>query len=230
MKILVTGSFGMFGLNVVPALVADRHDIRAMDLKIGRDCRRRADAEMYCNGIDVVVHLAAIPWGMPKYTARDYWRTNVQATAVMVDAAVTCGVKRFVLASSTGYYGFQRGWPFDDDTAYVDDLNVVQRYGICINPERMPSMDADQRSRLHYMTSKVGAETALAARAIGGEIEGVVLRFAPVTPEPYEWGLWCRKPTAVAAVQKAVTMDVYRPLSTFNVGEPCAILPELLST
>ena len=230
MTILVTGSNGMFGRNIVPALTADGHEIRHMDLSNGHDCRRLGDAELMCRDIDTVVHLAAIPWGMPKYSARDYWKTNVQATAMMVDAAVLCGVKRFVLASSTGYYGAQRGWPLGTEPLFIDDMNVIQRFGICTDPERMPDMDADQRSRLHYMTSKVGAETALAARAIGGEIHGVVLRFAPVTPEPYEWGLWCQKSTAVAAVKRAVEMPQDRPFDVYNVGDPCDMLPELLST
>ena len=226
MKILVTGSGGMFGSRIVPALIADGNDVSHLDLRQGLDVRDRDDAHIACVGIDTVIHLAAIPWGQPKYSASDYWSINVTGTAVMVDAAINRGVKRFILASSTGYYGFQRGWPFGNNRAWLDDMNATQRYGIQMNPELMPDWNAAQRSRLHYMTSKIGAEAALSARAIGEEIHGVVLRFAPVTPEPYEWGIWCTKERAVATILSVLHADAQRPFEVYNVGEECEILPE----
>lgn len=230
MIVLVTGSLGVFGRYIVPALIDAGHTVRHYDILQGLDVRDRDALSLHLDGVDIIVHLAAIPWGMPKYSAKDYWTVNVDGTSILTDAAIEAGVERLILASSTGYYGFQRGWPFGTKPAHVNDLNVVQRYGICTEPGRLPKMNAEERSRLHYMTSKVGAETALAARAIGGEIQGVVLRFAPVVNEPYEWGIWCTTQCAVNAVLGVIGDDQERPFVVWNVGEPCDILPECYAT
>ena len=78
---------------------------------------RDADAlAPLCQGVDVVVHLAAIAGVRPSIPlAPRYYDFNVTATATVLGVARAAGVGRFVLASSSSVYGGNEKVPFAED-------------------------------------------------------------------------------------------------------------------
>jgi UDP-glucose 4-epimerase len=129
-EFLVTGGAGFIGSNLVESLLRAGHDVRALDdFSSGRrenlatveawasagssrftliegdicdagDCRRAVD------GVDYVLHLAAVP--SVQRSVENPTRTNevnVTGTLNMLMAGRASGVKRFVFASSSSLYG-----------------------------------------------------------------------------------------------------------------------------
>lgn len=111
MRILLTGATGGLGRNTALHLRSNGHEV----LCTGRDLRALADLaaagfetkvadlvldplDPLCRGREVVVHTAArsSPWG----TWERFHDDNILATRRLLEAACTCGVRRFVHTSS----------------------------------------------------------------------------------------------------------------------------------
>lgn len=121
-RYLVTGGAGFIGSHVVDVLVARGDTVRVVDdLSTGRrtnlaghpdidlieaDLAERQVAEAAVAGVDLVIHLAAIP-SVPRSVRepRRSHRANVEATHELLLAARDAGVRRVVLASSSSVYG-----------------------------------------------------------------------------------------------------------------------------
>jgi len=112
MKILLTGSSGPKVGATVAARLAGEHDVVGLDLQPApttthvADITRITDWQPYLEGVDAVIHFAALH--APHRTTRsraDFIRLNVAATASLVESAQRSGVKRFLLASTTSVYG-----------------------------------------------------------------------------------------------------------------------------
>ena len=123
MRYLVTGGAGFIGSNIVEELLKRGHSVRVLDnfstgkrenLKlfdkdielIEGDIRSYHIVKQAVNGIDVVLHQAALP-SVPRsindpITSNE---VNVGGTLNMLDASKEAGVKRFVFASSSSIYG-----------------------------------------------------------------------------------------------------------------------------
>ena len=120
---LVTGGAGFIGSNIVQALVARNHEVRVLDdFSTGRPENLAGVldriqliqgsivdpdvAHKAVMGVDYVLHQAAIP-SVPRSIenplATD--EVNVRGTLVMLLAARSAGVRRFVFASSSSVYG-----------------------------------------------------------------------------------------------------------------------------
>ncbi len=126
---LVTGAAGFIGSNLVDALLSLGHQVTALDnLSNGRadnladlqnhpehrqrfrfiegDIRDAQCAESACEGVDYVLHQAALG-SVPRSISEPqlYHDNNVTGTLNMLMAARNAKVKRFVWASSSSVYG-----------------------------------------------------------------------------------------------------------------------------
>ena len=98
-KVLVTGGSGFLGRHVVDALVGEGHEVRILDRvanpahpalsRVGDICEPN-DCRDAMNGVDVLVHLAALYRDdvRPKSL---YYKVNVEGTERLLEAATTAG-------------------------------------------------------------------------------------------------------------------------------------------
>jgi nucleoside-diphosphate-sugar epimerase len=135
MKILVTGGAGYVGSVLMPLLLAEGHQVRtldnlthggrsllgiwdhpAFDFRRG-DIRRPEDVRAALEGMDGVVHLAAIV-GDPACAREPQLarEVNQQASLSLLEESVRAGVRRFVFASTCSNYG-----RVPDSDTYVDE-------------------------------------------------------------------------------------------------------------
>ena len=119
MKILVVGSTGVLGRNVIPRLIERGHAVRAIvrraeqarfleqmgvETCIG-DIFDRTSLEDAARGMELALHLAT---AIPKSGSQDWSlndRVRREGTRNLLAAAAKSGVKRFILQSITLLYG-----------------------------------------------------------------------------------------------------------------------------
>ena len=128
MKVLVTGGAGFIGSHVVDKLRVAGHEPRILDLTpsayhpevatvLGDICER-STVERALEGIDTVIHLAAV--ADVDQVAKDPTltdRINTRGTQILLEGARTTSVRRFVYASTIWVYGDAAGpQALDEDT------------------------------------------------------------------------------------------------------------------
>lgn len=126
MKYLVTGGAGFIGTNLVEQLVRDGHKVIVVDNLSAGDKDRLPPAVVFyemdirdtellqekCHGVDIIVHLAALP--RVQFSIEEPVIThdvNVNGTLSVLEAARASGVKRVVYAASSSAYGDQETLP-----------------------------------------------------------------------------------------------------------------------
>jgi UDP-glucose 4-epimerase len=134
---IVTGGAGFIGSHVVDALIAAGRRVRVIDnLASGRrenlaahadsalfqlvdaDVSDRAALDTAFQGAERVFHLAALADIVPSIQNPDtYFRTNVDGTYAVVQAALAAGVRRFVYAASSSCYGIPDAYPTPETAA-----------------------------------------------------------------------------------------------------------------
>jgi UDP-glucose 4-epimerase len=166
-RVLVTGGSGFIGRHVVAALtraggsvrVADHvaHDGADVPTVVGdladpEICRRAVE------GIDAIVHLAALTSVLGSIERPvDFHRTNVEATAHLLEAARQAEVGSFVFASSNAVVGDVGSTPITEDIA----IRPLTPYG----------------------ATKAAAEMLIAGYAGAYGLRAPVLRFSNVYGE-----------------------------------------------
>ncbi|NNM27672.1 MAG: SDR family oxidoreductase [Phycisphaerales bacterium] len=135
MQVLVSGHHGYIGAVLVPALLADGHDVVGMDSNlfagsvfptpapavdvpvIRGDIRDARPADFA--GIDVVIHLAALsndPLGdLDPALTREI---NFDASQRLAELAKAAGVRRFLFSSSCSTYGAAGDRPLDESASF----------------------------------------------------------------------------------------------------------------
>lgn len=169
MRVLVTGGRGTLGRALLPLLVAAGHDPVVLDLEeaSGGDIRNDEDVRRAAEGVDLIVHAAAIHGiHLATHTPRDFHDLNVTGTFNVWQAAVAERVKGVVFSSTMGVYGESRRPQGEDDVVAVhEDLPLLPTdiYGYS-------KVVGEEMCRLHW-------------RANG--IPSVALRFGMFVPEPF---------------------------------------------
>jgi UDP-glucose 4-epimerase len=163
-KLVCTGGSGRLGRHVVSLLrgtcrvtVLDTAPPPGSDRFVQGDVTDTAALRGAFAGQDAVVHLAAIPnprTAPPEVT----FRTNVQGTFAVLQAAEDAGVRRVVVASSDSVVGFHYNPP-DWKPQY---LPIDERHPLC--PTEF------------YSLSKQVTETICRSYAQRGRLEVVVIR------------------------------------------------------
>lgn len=139
MKVLVTGGAGYIGSTLAPMLLADGHAVRVLDTLIHGggallpvwshpkfefirgDVRDRDAVSRSLEGVDAVVHLAAIVGDPACSRQPDLAKeTNLDASLALLEEARRRGISRFVFASTCSNYG-----RMSDPTSYVDETSVL---------------------------------------------------------------------------------------------------------
>ena len=129
---LVTGGAGFIGTNLCERLLRDGHAVRVVDnLVAGKAERLPASVEFHkldicdtkalterMHGVDVVVHLAALP--RVQFSIQhpfEAQHANVDGTLSVLEAVRQAGVKRVVYAASSSAYGDQEILPLSETLA-----------------------------------------------------------------------------------------------------------------
>src|SRR5947207_10884777 len=128
MKVLITGGAGFIGSHLADRLLADGHEVRALDdldaqvhpqggrpeyldgdveLQVG-DVRDHDAVRRGLEGVDAVVHFAAaVGVGQSMYEIERYTSINAIGAAVLLEEAVECRdqIRKLLVASSMSIYG-----------------------------------------------------------------------------------------------------------------------------
>ena len=101
MKVLVTGSRGFVGKELVIALKKTGFEVREFDLSLGNDLSDEKQCEEAAKGNEIVFHLAAV---LDEESPLLH-KVNVEGTKNILEASAKARVKQFVFLSSVGVHG-----------------------------------------------------------------------------------------------------------------------------
>ena len=175
MRILVTGAAGLIGSGVA-ARLASEHEVIGLDLRPGKhvaivgDCHDVMEWRHRLGSVDAIVHTAALHAPhVGRHSDADFRRTNVEATAHLLELAVEIGARYFVLTSTTSLYG--HALQAEGKAAWVDELLEPQPRDV-------------------YDETKLEAERLVASASSAMTVTS--LRMSRCFPEPEQQMAWYR--------------------------------------
>lgn len=227
MRYVVTGAAGFIGSHLTEALLANGHEVVAVDcftdyyepaLKEENasafDVSRLdlAEEELALDGFDGVFHLAGQPGVRSSFADFDvYVRRNIVATQKVSESAARAGV-RVVLASSSSIYGDAETYPTAEDAR----PQPISPYGItklaCEHLARAYGLDAVSLRYFTVYGPRQRPDMAF-ARVVDALVRGDSF-------ELYGDGLQSRSFTFVSDVVDATVAAMQRGVAgaTYNVG------------
>ena len=105
MKVLLTGSSGFAGKEVVKALKQHKHKVIEYDLDKGKNILNEEQLLEEMKNSDAVIHLA----GIVENKNPKLWEINVEGTQKVAQAAKKAKIKKLIYISSTAVYGYTKG-------------------------------------------------------------------------------------------------------------------------
>ncbi|MEW6295627.1 MAG: NAD(P)-dependent oxidoreductase [Candidatus Diapherotrites archaeon] len=103
MKILVTGSQGFIGKELVKELKQRNYEVKEFDLGSGQDLLNEKQVREAVKGSGVVIHLAAII--SDEFPKDKFFSVNVKGTENLLEASAKENIRKFIFVSSVGVYG-----------------------------------------------------------------------------------------------------------------------------
>ena len=141
--VLITGGAGYLGSTFIREALSAGYRVRCLDLLVygGRavvgflnhpdfefikgDIRVKADVERALDGVDHVVHMAAIVGDVPCQAApKAAYQINFSGTCQLADLARARGVRRFIFASTCSNYGITEGDRLVDETSPLRPVSL----------------------------------------------------------------------------------------------------------
>ena len=170
MRVLVTGSSGQLGAEVVRQLACRGDEVAGLDLCAGERTTHVGsitDAQLIADlarGVNAIVHTASLHAAhLASHAPNDFVETNVNGTINLLDAAARHGVMRFVYTSTTSLYG--HALECDEQAVWVTE-------------------DLVPRPRDIYDVTKLAAEQLCAVAARQHGLTCLSLRVSRFYPEP----------------------------------------------
>jgi len=126
-KVLITGSSGQLGRELVKLLKDNNYDVIGIDIVVSPttdkliDIRNSDAVNQIVAGVDAIIHTAAIHGKHYElnYPREEFIRTNINGTYNLLNACVLNGVKKFLYTSTTSIYG--KAMESDKQAVWVDE-------------------------------------------------------------------------------------------------------------
>jgi len=217
-KIAVTGASGLIGKALVPALVADRHEVVRLVRRPGTGpgertwdpASRHLDPQTLAD-VDAVVHLAGA--GVADHRWTDAWKAQVVASRLDGTTAVAHAVARpggprvLLSASAIGYYGDTGDRPTDETGASGEGFlaDVCRQW----EAATAPAEDAGVRV-VHLRTGIVLDRTG---GALATQLPLFRARLGAPLGTGYQWTSWISMRDEVDAIRHCLRAQVSGPVN-----------------
>lgn len=142
-RILVTGGWGYIGYVLTKKLLEKGYSVTVLDnvtnnsisnfyqnpnlTIINGDIRKPTDIDNSLEGVESVIHLAAISGGVSGELNKELTKlVNFESFKLLIEEAKNAGVKRFINASTFGVYGNKYKQPLSEDLPVkpVDEYSI----------------------------------------------------------------------------------------------------------
>ena len=206
-KILITGSEGLIGKIIIPALKKEGHNLILLDKKGKNPVDLLKDKiKPYFEGVETVIHLAIEGglWDNKKKTLK-----NVEMLWNVLEACKKVNVKRIVNASSINVYNYSG--------LYLEKKKINSSTPLC--PHAKENWKERKQISFYYSTSKILGENLVKSYRNTFGIFALNLRFGAVHPdnhpypnEPDDNAIWISHEDLIEIIKRAINFNGYAEL------------------